>query len=331
MMKFLANSIEQLDLALEHILMGDANNARFGLMLVDNVVEITLHQIAKDAQSEMQSWMYRDKTYEHSASLQAALGQNFEPKVKFAKKTGKLDSDSCDTIGIFHSFRNEVYHIGVMHEAILPTISRFHFKIACDFLRGYSPLSIWFSPDMVIPARTEKYFSKSKHFLNGIEEYHSACEQLSNKLSIDSSELATVLASHLCDVIEEQDASIEMIATGGPRTITRNSAIKETMAWKIAFSAKSKEFAKEHGWSTGSVFDFVKWIEENYPIPIRKDPIAAWQKRAQRLRQEKNSHRALKKYRDFMTQTAEIRSVIEEAHMQVERYIDEQIDRMQGK
>lgn len=48
MLRFLANNIEQVDLALEHVAKGDANNARFGLMLLDNVVEITLHQIAKD-------------------------------------------------------------------------------------------------------------------------------------------------------------------------------------------------------------------------------------------------------------------------------------------
>jgi hypothetical protein len=51
MLRFLADNIEQVDLALEHVAKGDANNARFGLMLLDNVVEITLHQIAKDKQS----------------------------------------------------------------------------------------------------------------------------------------------------------------------------------------------------------------------------------------------------------------------------------------
>ena len=52
MLKFLASNIEQVDLSLEHIRKGDANNARFGLMLVDNAVEITLHQIAKDKHRE---------------------------------------------------------------------------------------------------------------------------------------------------------------------------------------------------------------------------------------------------------------------------------------
>ena len=53
MLSFLANNVEQLDLALDHIEQGDANNARFGLMLTDNVVEITLHRLALDRQQHI--------------------------------------------------------------------------------------------------------------------------------------------------------------------------------------------------------------------------------------------------------------------------------------
>jgi hypothetical protein len=68
MISFLANNVKQLDLALEHVSMGYANNARLGLMLLDNSVEITLHQIAKDKQRELKSYSYRDKTYEQPRS-----------------------------------------------------------------------------------------------------------------------------------------------------------------------------------------------------------------------------------------------------------------------
>src|ERR1700677_1734847 len=107
MLRFLANNIEQVDLALEHVAKGDANNARFDLMLLDNLVEITLHQIAKDKQSELSSFPHRDKPYAHSVALKAALGQYFEAKLKFAKKISRLADDAGDSIAIFHSFRNE--------------------------------------------------------------------------------------------------------------------------------------------------------------------------------------------------------------------------------
>jgi len=330
MLKFLASNIEQVDLALDHISKGDANNARFGLMLIDNVVEITLHQLAQDKQNEVRSWMYRDESYEHTDALTAALGQHFEPKVKFARIVGKLGAEESETLRILHSFRNDVYHIGVQHEAILPAISRFHFKIACEFLGRYSPSWISYSPGMALPERARKYFKDQRWFPDAIEEYHDACVSLGNKLALDSAEFAAVLAEHLDDVIEQQDTAIDMISTGGPRKSSRDDAVAKTMAWKIAFTDKGKAFAQEHGWSEGSVLDFVKWIETNYPISIKTDPIAAWQKRAHAIRHEKNPHKAVKKYRDFMIQTADIRALLEEAHAQVEQYIDEQIDRMRG-
>ena len=65
MMNFLINIVEQIDLAKEHVAKGDANNARFGLMLIDNAVEITLNQVAKDKQRDP----YRSVTKRTSIQL----------------------------------------------------------------------------------------------------------------------------------------------------------------------------------------------------------------------------------------------------------------------
>ncbi|RVI34229.1 hypothetical protein [Sinorhizobium meliloti] len=329
MLRFLANNIEQVDLALEHVTKGDANNARFGLMLLDNVVEITLHQIAKDKQSELSSFMHRDKPYVHAAALKAALGQHFEAKLKFAKKSGKLTDDASDSIAIFHSFRNEVYHIGVQHEAILPAIARFYFKLSCELLESYKPTWFGYSFDMQLPERSKKFFGGDRFHSNGLKSYHDACNTLGNSLAFDPIEMAAALADHMDEVIEQQDVAIDTIATGGPHQHSRNEAIVETFAWRIAFTDEGKQFGRERGFN-GSMFEFVRWIGENYPIPFRSDPIRGWQARAAKLRTEKNPHLALKKYRDFMTQTADARAALDEAHGQVEQYIDQQIEQMRG-
>jgi hypothetical protein len=88
MLGFLANVIEQLDVALEHLTKCDANNARFGLMLTDNIVELMLHQIAKDKKNELKMFSYMREEFKHTAALEKALGRPFESKVKFAKVLG---------------------------------------------------------------------------------------------------------------------------------------------------------------------------------------------------------------------------------------------------
>ena len=55
----LAQILDQLDLALEHIQKVDPNNARFGLMLTDNAVELSLHRFAQQEgqRHRLYGWM----------------------------------------------------------------------------------------------------------------------------------------------------------------------------------------------------------------------------------------------------------------------------------
>jgi hypothetical protein len=304
MMNFLINIVEQMDLAREHVAKGDINNVRFGLMLIDNAVEITLHQIAKDKQREPKSFLQSDKANERSSALEAALGQHFGSKVKFADSIGMLPEGVSESIGIFHAFRNEVYHIGIQHEAVLPGVAAFYYKVACNFLAGYAPRWIGYNPDMELPERARKFFGNERFHIHGIEKYQAACRELGEALPFSPAEIARILADHVDDVIKLQDTAIHMIATAGPRKHSRDEAVVETFAWSVAFTEEGKKFALEREFK-GSMADYIEWLGKNYPLPLKKDPIPVWKARAAGIRAESNPHKALKKYRDFMKQTSD--------------------------
>ena len=120
MLLFLANNLEQLDLALEHISQGDANNARFGLILTDNAVEITLHQLAKDKKNELKAFAHKAESFQHKAALEDALGPRFDAKLRFARLLGVISEETAESIAICHSYRNEVYHIGIHTQRYCP-------------------------------------------------------------------------------------------------------------------------------------------------------------------------------------------------------------------
>lgn len=330
MLVFLAHAIEQLDLAAEHISKGDPNNARFGLMLTDNVLELVLHQMAKDEQRERTNFLNREKTYADESDLRAALGRHFDAKVSFFRSHNKLSAEEAESITICHSYRNEVYHIGLHHQDILPALARFYFYLVCGVLGRYKTNTMSYSPSMVLPERAQKHLGSIPIGFHVFDEYQSGCLTLQEGISFEACNLVSSLADHMTEIIEQQDIGVGMIATAGPRQMTRDEAIVESQAWRLAFKEEGKKFAAGK-WSGGSVLDFVNWIGANYPFKNRRDPIPSWQKREQSLRVEQNPHKALKKYKDFMTQTENIRDVIEESHLQVEMYIDEQIDRMRGK
>ena len=328
MLRFLANNIDQLDLSLEHIAKGNVNDARFGFMLTDNVVEITLHQIATDKLSDLKSFGYMRKEYQHEAALQRALGRHFDRKVKFAKLEGKLSEEEAEAISALHAFRNEVYHVGIQHEPILPALSAHYFKLTCEFLERYEPRYLSWGSDLKLPERATKYF-KGKHFMpGGIEEYRSACQKLGEKAVFEAVAVIEMLADHMDEIVENQDGCIDLIATGGPRPTSRDDVIIEGQAWSIAFSEEGKKFARENKCPEMTVFQFVDWIKDNYPLQYRGDPIPSWQERARKLREETNPNQALKKYRSFIDQTAKMRENIEEGAAQVDAYIDGQIEKM---
>lgn len=259
------------------------------------------------------------------------MGRDFGAKIKFAKVVGKLDEETAETIKICHKFRNEVYHLGLQHEAVLLLVCRFYFQVACACLAEYEPTAFMYEIGQELPTRAREYFGDGPYFDAIGEIYRDACMSLGAQSRLGPADLSAGLADHLEDVVEAQHVAIDMIATGGASRMSRDEAVLDSMTRAIAFSEGGRTIAEKGGWRGGSVADYVRWIGEHCAMPLSKDPIAIWKKRARSIREEKRPHAALKKYRNFMDQTAKARSILEEAHWRVERNIDEQIEDMKVK
>lgn len=332
MLLFLASVVEQLDLALDHISKGDIHNARFGLMLTDNAVELVLHQIAKDKASDLKFQSYRNEKYEHQKALDKALGRTFDDKVRFARLEAKVSDECARTITILHSYRNEVYHIGLKHATILPVLSLFYFDVACDFLSSYQSRGLGWGSNQRIPERAQKYFQGDKLFPGRQDDFGNACKTLRAACKHDPRYTIDVLADELDRVIEYQDTFIDIIARGvyvGQET-TRDGAVRDTQAWKLAFNEEGRTFALSNGFQ-GSVFGLVQFLAAKYPLQLRSDPIPSWTKQATTMRSNKSPHGALSKYHSFMISTADIREALEESAGAAEAEIEAASERARGK
>ena len=176
MLLFLASVLEQLDLALEHSAKGDVLNARFGIMLTDNAVELVLHQIAKDKAFDLQSYSFQRKEYPHQDALKKALGRNFDAKVKFAKIEAGLTDEVAQTIVILHGYRNEVYHVELKHENILPALAVFYFDVASEYLSTHKPRMLSWGSNQKLPERAKKYFKGHGTFPGTPEDFLNGCD-----------------------------------------------------------------------------------------------------------------------------------------------------------
>jgi len=332
MLLFLAGVVEQLDLALEHLNKGDLHNARFGLMLTDNALELVLHQIAKDKRSDTAGWRFRATPYAHEAKAKKAFLGRFPDKIAFAKLDGGLDAETARTFDILHDYRNDVYHAGLAHEQILHALALFYFKATCDFVGRYQSHGIGWGSATKMPTRAQKYFSGSGFMPGKREDYPAACETLAAASGHDPRSLIDALADDVERIADYMDTCLQIVADGVyvGQQVSRNQAVLDTQAWDIAFEDEGKAFLRSQNFK-GNMLEAIKLIAAEYPFKFRCDPVAGWQEKAKKLRRRSNPHIVLDHYQAFITQTASLRAAIEQSAGAAEAEIEAASDRMRGK
>jgi hypothetical protein len=332
MLLFLAGVIEQLDVALEHIGKLELHDARFGLMMTDNALELILHQIVKDKRSDAASWRFRDKPYPHEARLKKAFLGSFSDKVSFAQLDGGMSAEQARTFNIMHEYRNEVYHAGLAHHEILLPLAQFYFATTCDYIGTYQSNGLGWGSAQKMPERAQKYFKGDRTFPGRREDFPIACKTLGEACQHDVDELIDVLAADLDRIAGYMDTCLQISADGvyEGQKVSRDQAVLQTQAWDVLFEDEGKAFLRERKFK-GSMLDAIELLQAEYPFRIRSDPIPSWQASAKKLRSGGNPHAALNHYQFFVKHTGRLRAAIEQSAAAAEAEIEAASDRMRGK
>jgi len=331
MMQFFADQIDQMDLALDQLAMNDRNFNRFALMLIDNVVELTLHNYAKDRSYENDMWgRFSEPRYDPKL-VTAALGQRFDSKIKLARSTKFLSDAVCNSIQYLHSFRNTAYHRGLRHDGILHSLALFYFKNACLVLASHTPM-VWSSGSgALISHRAAKYLGKVG-FMVPKAAFDAAWERLRQVAESMNDSMISDLHGDMRETIERTNGSVDFLTENGfGEQKGRSAVVIDCQMWPFVFTDAAKKYAEENGGPKSTDRKYVEWISSNYPWSVKSDPIPSWLKRLDALKQEVDPHVALKKYCDFLNQTEEIRSRIGEAESNLDSHIQQLIDEARGK
>ena len=330
MIQFLADGIDQLDLALDQLAVRERNFDRFAFMLIDNVVELTLHRFAQDRAAENDLWRALKKPKNDPKTVQQALGQRFDAKVRLASDLGLVKASTAASILTLHGFRNTAYHQGLRHEHILHSLALFYFRTACAMLEAYKPRSWSWSSNDTLSHRARKYLGDAYRG-DHAKIFPAAYRRLADVAGSMPGSLVDDLTADMSTTVDELDNVIHFLATDSPQPMTRAEAVVHAQAWKVAFTEEGLKWAHDNGWKDGPIFAYVEWLIKHYPWPTPKDPIPSWRSRVQSLRSERNEDLALKKYHDFMRQTESVRSMIMEFASQLDDFIQSEIDRARGK
>ena len=330
MLQFVADQVDQLDLAVDQLSVGDRNFDRFAMMLIDNVVELTLHSHAREKERENEMWRDDSTPKNDPKVVAAALGQNFEAKIKLARATSMIPATVAESIQYLHRFRNTVYHQGKRHEGVLHALAIFYFQNACSVLEGFKPRTWSSGSGDHISHRAIKYLGTPTLF----DDRHMMADACARLRQVGNSLGLTLVADLHTDMektIELVDGLINFLATDAPQPTSRMEAIIAAQAWPFAFSEKGKQWARDNGCPVETGGGYVDCLSSKYPWQIRTDPIASWRGRLKSLAAETALDAALKKYCDFMHQTEDFRSKLDESASQLDSYIQLQIDFAHGK
>ena len=104
----------------------------------------------------------------------------------------------------------------------------------------------------------------------------------------------------------------------------------DCQTWSVALSEVGKAYARKNGFTGSTIGELIEWIEAHYPLKYRGDPISSWRKQAVKLRSEKNANAALRRYDNFMTDTASIREAIRKSAALCDAEIDLEFERARG-
>ncbi|WP_175816936.1 hypothetical protein [Burkholderia diffusa] len=326
MNQFLADQIDQLDLALDQLAMKDRNFDRFALMLIDNVVELTLHQHAQDISTDAIMYPPDDGPRFPPANVAEALGPRFDGKLRLARDAGLVSDDLARTIKYLHGFRNTAYHRGARHEGILHALSAFYARVACQLMQRYRPMFWPSSSADRISHRVVKYLGSS-NLAWSPDTYKNAWQRLADVAAQLGDTLIVDLSADMTATIDWANKRlVEMTDYPTPVSKSLDQVVIDCQVWPTAFSTLGEKYASEHGGPAPMSPDYIAWITQHFPWPQPTNPIPSWQKRLTALRNEKNAHAALQRYCEFMQQTETLRAQIDMAADQLEAYIQMQAD-----
>ncbi len=324
--QFIADNIDQLDLALDQLIQGDRNFDRFALMLIDNVIELTLHEFIQDkARWDGILTSYKASEYDKKA-IEEGLGRNFDNKVKTARKIGIIHNIDHEAIINIHSYRNSAYHKGLRHEKILHSLAIFYFRNACSLLMGYEPKSLRYSGTDKISYRAMKYLGNLNPLNDDKAIFHTAYSRLDHIASLIPENLIGDLSEDISETIDSTNEIIDFLEKNNPERKNRNEVIIDAQIWGFAFTEKVKRFATKNKCKAETIQEYIDWIRHSYSLPITSDPILSWRKRHQALIQETDYNQAIKKYCNFLRQTEEIRAQLQRSAGSLSGFIEEQME-----
>jgi hypothetical protein len=323
--------LDQLILAREQLEHVDAMNGRVAHVLTDNAVELMLHYQAE--QTLQHKWSHPEVTDVSNNDESDYLGRHLKPKLKLAKLLGVLNNEEAEFVLINHEIRNEVYHTGVRHEAVIWDIGWHYHSFACSFLPNVKfGLGISWGFGRNVSPRVKTYVPSHYDLLRGDfgKNFAAICDQVATKSVTPNKSLGNVLGQRMSEDIETLDSALDWIEGNDAKPLSRNEIIIESQLWSALFDEERRsKFRKKSSPLTAQQLGAEKLRNPILVLgnflepPITKDPVAGWKRKAHALNREKGAIKSLKRFQALRVEMTDLFGDVMRSAGALENHLDQ--------
>lgn len=333
-MKYVYSLIEQLDLAgkqLEHV---HPSYARFALLLVDNTMELMLHQQCKKAIHADELFRVMGTPKYNAKERERALGQRMSEKIAFCHKLGVITADEGDFIRIGHNYRNELYHVGVRHDLLIyPLAWEYHALVCALFERFELGGVTWYAGEQPSEVARKHWPKTASPFgAEGAQLLKNAARSLHATKPPLVPTFACQVSAYACAAVGEIDDALEFLVHDTPRHGTEEQVLNDIQFSHFIQSEEGElALALQEGSSAEEYFQRRDKVEATWKPRYRTRPTPRWRDRAIALARLDMPADALLRYTVLRNEMKPFEETVFAAASQLDAWIQHQIDVYRGK
>jgi len=336
-MRFYEVVLEQLDLAAELLQERHPMQSRLALILIDNAVEYSLHRYTTDyfklhTIPGSLPVPERRKLYRKRAH---ASGRYIGPKIAFARRQSAVTEDQAVFVRHAHEFRNEAYHAGIAHDAIITQLATTYFSVFCEMLPKLAPRWMRFRFDQALSNRVARHLAREAG--TPMPDAEAIAASLMRVLPPLAAGLPGVCRESLADQLSDIRATIAYIIRNDSTVSGADSLILETQFWNAFWSAAPVEgltvrvddggVAEVHPAQKAEWEEALSQMRATWSPKVSLRTLGRWEQRIAALPQEKKQGILLQKYQHLKSDMQPLSQMLSERCGQLDQHIDELIER----
>ena len=342
-MRYYQTVVEQLDRAASELATDHPINNRLALILIDNATELIVHRLCKHhlAKDEMFRGLLKAHQSEYVMTENQRIkanGKDLKGKLKVLGLMGDLNLKERKFISHAHSYRNELYHVGLAHDEIIRAIAGQYYLFCCDLFARTGNASVW----RCSVSSNDKYTEDVRRYfpmrggqidISNVDDEIIA-EKLRCALPAKMPNLAETLSESAQLSIGAIMDGFEFLTEDNPRGLDKDE-ILELVQWQRDL-ANALECAKVDGhWADPAYLsEYLReerklkatWKQRHNSVPHDK-----WRSRAQAVGGETDPLVAMELYQSLRHDMSYLEEAIDSAANELDRWIQMEIDRMRGK